>query len=91
LPVGEALSIGIPVMASDIPVFHEIYGEAIDVYVDPHDTASMAEGIERLLENRAQFASAGRSIKEWLSRYQWPAVVAQYRDLCRDLIGKRPP
>ncbi len=80
---------GKPVMASDIPVFHEIYGEAIDVYVDPHDIRDMAHGIEQLLQNSTYSLAADPIKAEILSRYDWPAVAAEYRSLCLRLIGKR--
>lgn len=36
LPVIEALASGLPVIASDLPIFHEIAGNIPD-YVDPSD------------------------------------------------------
>lgn len=88
LPVGEALLLGKPVIASDIPVFHEIYGEAIDMYVDPHDTRDIAHGIERLLQNHRHSPAAAASRAEMLSRYHWPKVAAEYRDLCLRMAGR---
>jgi len=82
LPVGEALLLNIPVAASDIPVFHEIYGDAIDVYVDPHDIDDMANGIGTLLKLDEDSRAGNRSRARVLSRYDWPAVAAQYHDLC---------
>lgn len=44
LPALEALSLGCPVIVSDIPVFHEILGDAAR-YVDPRDPALIAGAI----------------------------------------------
>jgi glycosyltransferase involved in cell wall biosynthesis len=44
LPVVEALARDIPVLASDIPVFREIGGDAILTF-DPEDPASLADAI----------------------------------------------
>jgi len=45
LPLVEALSLGVPVIASDLPAFHEIAG-AIPDYLDPLDGPSWLAAIE---------------------------------------------
>lgn len=57
LPLLDAMTVGAPLLASDIPVFHEVAGDAA-VYADPTDVKAIAEGITRVLtddssENRA--------------------------------------
>jgi glycosyltransferase involved in cell wall biosynthesis/2-polyprenyl-3-methyl-5-hydroxy-6-metoxy-1,4-benzoquinol methylase/predicted nucleic acid-binding Zn-ribbon protein len=47
LPIVEALYCEVPVLASDIPVFHEVGGEHIG-YFDPHDFLSLVKWIERI-------------------------------------------
>ncbi|MDN6157417.1 MAG: glycosyltransferase family 4 protein [Brevibacterium sp.] len=47
LPVIEAMAQGVPVAISDIPIFHEIAGDAA-VYFDPDDAGDVAAAIERL-------------------------------------------
>lgn len=44
LPVVEALQLGAPVIASDLPVFREIVGN-IPTYLDPHDRKAWAQAI----------------------------------------------
>lgn len=44
IPVIEALQRGVPVIASDLPVFREIAGE-IPLYLDPHDDAGWEAAI----------------------------------------------
>ena len=89
LPIGEALLMGKPVAASDIPVFHEIYGEAIDIYFDPHNIKDMSRGIEQLLQNCARSSTAKVSKAEMLASYDWPVVAAEYRSLCLRMIGNK--
>jgi glycosyltransferase involved in cell wall biosynthesis len=44
LPVVEALCVGTPVIASDIPVFRDIGGDRI-TYCDSHDPAAWLQAI----------------------------------------------
>jgi glycosyltransferase involved in cell wall biosynthesis len=45
----EAMRCGGVVAASDIPVHHEVYGEASE-YFDPYDTSSLVETLRRLID-----------------------------------------
>ena len=47
LPPLEAMASGVPVVCSDIPVFREVYGEAV-CFVDPNDSNSIIDGIRRV-------------------------------------------
>ncbi len=49
LPALEALAAGTPVICSDIPVFHEVLGDAA-TYVDPRDADDIARALVRALE-----------------------------------------
>lgn len=44
LPPLEAMLYGVPSVVSDIPVFHEVYGESVR-FVDPNDPSAIARGI----------------------------------------------
>lgn len=48
LPPLEAMSCGCPVLASDIPVIHEVCGDAAQ-YFSPHDTDDIHNAISRFL------------------------------------------
>lgn len=63
LPPLEAMASGVPVVCSDIPVFREVYGDAVR-YVDPSRPESIAEGVREILKDdglSARFALAGRA------------------------------
>lgn len=49
IPVLEAMSMGCPVIASDIPVLHEVCGDAA-LYTNPYDTVDMANKMAELCE-----------------------------------------
>jgi len=51
LPVLEAMACGVPVVASDIPVLHEVAGDSV-IYVNPADPTAIAAGIVHVLEDR---------------------------------------
>lgn len=44
LPLAEALTSGVPVICSDIPVFRELGGE-VPEYLDPHDLRAWSEAV----------------------------------------------
>ena len=48
LPVVEALQVGTPVIASDLPVFREIAGD-IPMYVDPANPSAWVDAVRHLL------------------------------------------
>jgi glycosyltransferase involved in cell wall biosynthesis len=69
LPLVEAMQYGLPVLASDIPVFHEIGADYPTSYFDPHDPHALREAISRF---EAVTAGSGnlsmvRRVQHWLS------------------------
>lgn len=61
LPVLEAMSVGIPVLTSNVGATQEVAGQAA-LLVDPHSQASLAQGLARLLQEadlRAALRAAG--------------------------------
>lgn len=61
LPPLEAMARGCPVIVSDLPVMHEVAGDAAR-YVDPDDAASVARAIEAVCGDaglRARMSTAG--------------------------------
>ncbi len=57
MPLVEALSAGLPVLASDLPVFHEMAGNIPD-YIEPHDGAGWFSAIKEYLPETAERRSA---------------------------------
>lgn len=69
LPPLEAMSLGCPVITSDIPPLREVCQDAA-LYVDPYDTYSIQQGIEKLLsqpELRTELITAGKERVEFFS------------------------
>ncbi len=61
LPVVEGFTTGIPVVASDIEVFHEIGGDAVE-YINPTDVKSLIDGIKNAIENKDEMIIKGQNI-----------------------------
>jgi glycosyltransferase involved in cell wall biosynthesis len=75
LPVVEAMSQGVPVVASDIPVLAEVSGGAA-VLVRPGPAEQWADAIEGLLDDdraRDAMAEAGRARSRVFSGAKWAA------------------
>jgi glycosyltransferase involved in cell wall biosynthesis len=84
LPIVEALQRGLPVMASDIPVFREIGGEFV-AYFDLRDPSSLME-LVLSYERTGKFSAGVRSPTDW----RW----MDWKDSAKQLIdgvtsGKR--
>lgn len=84
LPVLEAMACGVPVVASDIPSHHEVAADGA-LYVDPNQTESIAQGIERAWQNESERARLIEQSGARLGRFSWEdtarKTVALYRRL----------
>lgn len=71
LPVIEAMSYGIPVIISDIPIMHEIAEDAA-LYADPKSPKAFAEQLERLLTSPELLSEyTYRSAKQYQRHSSW--------------------
>jgi alpha-1,3-rhamnosyl/mannosyltransferase len=70
LPVLEAMSFGAAVITSDRSSLPEVGGDAVE-YVDPRDTASIRDGVERLLRDPARRQELGARGLERARGFSW--------------------
>jgi len=83
LPVVEAMSQGTPVVCSDLPVLHEVAGDAA-VFVAAGDAGAWADALEEVLDDaglaRRLAADGSRRAPQFTARRQAEATVGVYRE-----------
>jgi glycosyltransferase involved in cell wall biosynthesis len=89
IPVVEAMSAGLPVVVSDIPIFREIGGDAA-VYVDPDDAEGFAAAV-RALEDPAEWRRRSAACVARAAEYDWDRSAATLGDLLEQVArtGRR--
>jgi glycosyltransferase involved in cell wall biosynthesis len=75
LPVLEAMMSGIPVILSDIPVFHEIAGDAA-LYFDPYSLPSIAEAITQAVTRPELLETLVERGHRRAAQYSWELTAA---------------
>ncbi|MFZ5376972.1 MAG: glycosyltransferase family 4 protein [Patescibacteria group bacterium] len=68
LPGVEAMAVGLPVLASDIPVFREIYQQGV-IYFDPSSVQSFVAAVKKLEKTNLQVLT--KTAKEISQQYSW--------------------
>jgi glycosyltransferase involved in cell wall biosynthesis len=86
LPPLEAMALGTRVVTSRLPSIEECCGTAA-IYVDPHDHADIARGIERALtETEEEREAAIREGVRRASEFTWARAAHGLDDLVHDLL-----
>lgn len=76
LPGIEAMAYGTPVIASDIPVFREVYGDAFLPF-NPDDSEGLADAIRRVLDDPELSNELKRNGQNVVDRYSWKKMAKQ--------------
>jgi glycosyltransferase involved in cell wall biosynthesis len=66
----EAMALGTPVIASNIPIFKEIYQDAA-VFFDPHSVSEFIESLEKIDHSKRWQEKAQKIVKQ----YSWDEMV----------------
>lgn len=89
LPLIEALSLGVPVIASDLPVFREIAGD-IPAYLGPFDSEGWERAISDYCENSADRNRQIRCMKSFRAP-DWNSHFALVERWLQSFDGKAQP
>lgn len=75
MPIAEAVSMGIPVVARDHPVLRETGGPG-GIYISGDDEGEWAVAMQRLLSDDSAHARARDAALEYSVRFSWDAMAA---------------
>ena len=87
LPLVEAMSVGTPVVVSDIPIFREIGGEAA-LYAPASDPGAVASAIRRL-EDPAEWEARSAASRAQAARFSWDRSADALLATLEGLTGSR--
>lgn len=87
LPGLEAMAYGIPVVCSNIPVLHEIYGDAA-LYFNPADAKDMGAKVELILADKRLRTTLVKKGKEQVKKYSWRRTAEQTLRVYEEILGQ---
>jgi glycosyltransferase involved in cell wall biosynthesis len=88
LPVLEAMSAGVPVIASNRGSLPEVVGSG-GTLIDPHDVDALASAVERLVTDPAWAASQGRAALDRAQAFTWRGTAIRLRQAYVDAVARR--
>lgn len=90
----EALSVGTPVVMSNIPVTQEVVSDPIlqeQMLFDPHDWRDVANRISWAIDNRATLLENQRTLYGQLARRTWGDVVNEHIAVLDRIANQQQP
>jgi glycosyltransferase involved in cell wall biosynthesis len=86
IPTIEALVLGIPVICSNIPVFHEIGGDLV-TYFNPREPKDIAKKLQRALE--VQIVPSPERVRNHLQKFLWDKIYIQFENDLQRYASKK--
>jgi glycosyltransferase involved in cell wall biosynthesis len=87
LPILEAMSIGTPVLTSNCGAMAEIAGDAA-LLVDPRDTDSIADGMERVATDRSLRNELSEAGKRRAAQFNWRSTAEKTAAVFRAVANR---
>ena len=88
LPLVEAMQYGVPVLTSDNSSMPEVAGEAA-ILVDAGSVPSIAEGLNKLLTDRALHSKLSDHALKQAEQFNWDDATQKLIEYLHDLLGKK--
>ena len=85
MPVLDAMARGVPVLTSNRSALPEVAGDAA-LLVDPLETASVADGLQRLIEGESMRAELSRKGMQRATEFSWEKAVEETWRVYRELL-----
>jgi len=76
IPPLEAMSVGCPIIVSDIPVFHEVYGDAA-VFFNHNNATDIAQVIDKTLSNKVLIKDMVEKGYKKANSYSWEKMAKE--------------
>jgi glycosyltransferase involved in cell wall biosynthesis len=89
IPLVEAMSVGTPIVVSDIPIFREIGGSA-GIFADPHDAVQFATAV-RQLDAPEVWTRHSTAAREQARLFDWDASADVLYEVLRRVATKARP
>jgi glycosyltransferase involved in cell wall biosynthesis len=86
LPILEAMAMRTPVVASDIPVFRELFDGCIEL-VNPYEVSSIAAGLARVLDDSARRRHLIDAADACVRRYSWERAGRALWEWCDAIMA----
>jgi phosphatidylinositol alpha-mannosyltransferase len=83
----EALAVGLPVVASDIPGYREVVRAGVDgLLVPPGDPVALAEAVDRVLRDRDLARRLSAAARARAEAFRWESVADEVEVAYRDAV-----
>jgi len=87
LPPLEALSLGTPVLLSDIPIFREIYEDAAE-YFDPFSVEDIVKKLQQWVQVEGKPQVDWVKVNRIMAKFDRANILNQYMELFQTNWGK---
>ncbi len=87
----EAMSAGLPVVATNVGGLPEIVNSEVGVLVPPADPAALARGIVALLTDPSRLEKGRRARERVVERWSNDRLVERHLEIYRELVGEGRP
>ena len=78
----QAMALGIPIVASDLPALNEVTGEeAFPFAVEPGNPEHLAEALEALARNSTLLSSKSAELRRRASAQTWSSAAEKYKEI----------